>query len=61
VYLVCRIVRVGKMNPSDKDKVPASEREKTQPILFRRPFGAAVCEVRVHSYGIKKERERVCV
>ena len=37
VYLVCRIVRVGKMNPSDKEK---------SSFNFRRPFGAAVFDVR---------------
>ena len=36
VFLVCRIVRVGKMNPTDKEKAP---------VTFRRPFGAAVYEV----------------
>jgi len=37
VYLVCRIIRVGKMNPGDKDK---------SPFNFRRPFGVAVFDVR---------------
>ena len=37
VFLVCRIVRVGKMNLTDKEKTS---------VNFRRPFGAAVFEVR---------------
>eukprot|EP01137_Pigoraptor_chileana_P029725 Opistho-2@15256 len=50
VYLVCRIVRVGKMLPEDKDKKGAN--------TFRRPFGCAVMSVsEVLAGKVSKEEE----
>jgi dedicator of cytokinesis protein 2 len=38
VYLVCQIVRLGRMDPKDQDK-------KGVTLDLRRPFGVAVKEV----------------